>query len=117
MWNFAWFKIDSDFKRMCLIGSLHGKLKSCSEDDINDIKLLNDNLNLVKDINAIRLPILLGPLFWNKLISIDKVDLEKDAMINKIIRKMPCWIKYSDEANMRSDLRKLFCHYKTCISY
>lgn len=111
LWRYSWSKTDTSFKKMCLIASLHATVNGCKDNDIVELKKLNAHMGLVKDINAMRLPVLLGPLLWRRALPLDKMDMNKKNAVTRIIRKLPCWIKYSDNETMRSDIMELFGYY------
>lgn len=112
VWEWIWSKLDNQFKKMCLISSIHSSIKCCSESDCDSLDILNRQMNLVEDVNAMRLPVLLGPYLWRNVIRLDKLDLEQDKAVERILRKLPCWIKYSDNDAMRSDIESLFDFYR-----
>lgn len=111
-WEYLWSKVDIRFKRMCLISSLHAAIKGCQEYDIKNLSSLNQSLHLVKDVNALRLPVLVGPLLWDEALHFEKLDFDKTSAIKRILRKLPCWIKYSDDVTMGEDISKLFSYYR-----
>lgn len=112
LWGLVWSRLDIQFKRMCLLASLHASIKQCNESDLNELIKLNKELKLVKDVNALRLPVLLGPIIWKKVIHTDNLDTSNECAIKRIVRRLPCWIKYSDEATMKSDIKMLFGYYQ-----
>lgn len=112
VWEYLWSKVDIGFKRMCLIASLHAVIKDCCESDITGLTSLNESLDLVKDVNALRLPVLLGPVMWSRALHFEKLDFEQDNAVKRILRKLPCWIKYSDDVTMGEDISKLFSYYR-----
>lgn len=112
LWGYIWSKTDMSFKKMCLLASLHASIRECDERNIKELKELNNSLNLVKDVNAMRLPILLGPVFWSKNIQAKKLDINQEKTIIKILRKLPCWIKYSDDDTISKDIKSLFDYYR-----
>lgn len=111
-WEYLWSKVDTSFKKMCLIASLHAAIKGCQESDIKSLNSLNQQLHLVKDVNALRLPVLVGPLLWDETLRFEKLDIDKSNAIKRILRKLPCWIKYSDDVTMGEDISKLFSYYR-----
>lgn len=112
LWGYIWSKTDVPFKKMCLLASLHASIRECDERNIKELKALNNSLKLVKDVNAMRLPILLGPLLWSNNIQAKKLDTNQEKTIVKILRKLPCWIKYSDDDTISRDIKSLFEYYK-----
>lgn len=111
IWEYLWYKTDDDFKKMCFISSLHAKLKKCKESDLESLKNLNNEMRLVKDVNAMRLPILLGPIIWKKLTPLEIVSSNQDKFIQRVVRKVPCWLRYSKDEEMSNDVRMLLEYY------
>ncbi len=114
IWAWIWGRLDCEFKRMCVMASLHAVLLKCDGSDPEKIKQMNDSLKLVRDVNALKLPTLFGPMLWKKVLPINKMDVSSDKCIQRIIRMTPCWLRYTDETEFREDLRELlqYCNRK-----
>lgn len=114
IWAWIWGRLDCEFKRMCVMASLHAVLLKCDGSDPEKIKQMNDSLKLVRDVNALKLPTLFGPMLWKKVLPINKMDVSSDKCIQRIIRMTPCWLSYTDETEFREDLRELlqYCNRK-----
>lgn len=90
------------------MASLHAALLECTDDEQKKIDRLNSKMQLVRDVNALRLPTLFGPRMWKGILPIDKIDLTNDAYLMRIVRKTPCWLLYTDEETFIQELKQLF---------
>ena len=109
-WVWIWNHLDNGFKRMCVMASLHAALVQCRDHECERISSLNSVMRLVKDESALRLPTLFGPYVWKGILPIEKVDLESDKYFERIARKTPCWLLYTDKETFVSELKQLV-HY------
>lgn len=107
VWHSLWAKSDVGFRRMCVMASLHAQLVRCSSHDESSINRLNEHMQLVADSNAMKLPTLFGKVIWKNVPCIDKVNLNSDRMVRRIIRSMPCWLDYGTEEKLESDIKSL----------
>lgn len=106
-WHSLWACSDVGFRRMCVMASLHAQLVRCSSDDVGSIQRLNERMQLVADSNAMKLPTLFGKVIWKNIPSIDKVDLNSDRIVRRIIRSMPCWLDYGTKEKLETDIKSL----------
>ena len=112
MWNALWERISDRSKRMCFLTTLYAKYSSCSEDDKDALKIINEELGLSRDTAALRFPTLMAPLIWKRYrIRLCVEDVDRDRHITRLIKRTPCWLLYADEDTMRNDLHRLieFC--------
>lgn len=107
LWAWIWSHLDYKFKRMCIMASLHAVLLKLDDKDSEKIKQMNDSLKLVRDVNALRLPTLFGPVVWTRILHINKIDIDSEKSINRIVRMTPCWLRYTTEAEFRDDIKAL----------
>lgn len=106
-WHGLWARSDVGFRRMCVIASLHAQLVKCSSYDHNSIDRLNERMQLVADSNAMKFPTLFGSVIWKHIPPLEKVDLNSDRVIRRIIRSMPCWLNYGTDEKLESDIKCL----------
>jgi len=111
IWHGVWARSDVGFRRMCVIASLHAQLVKCSSTDHNSIDRLNERMQLVADSSAMKFPTLFGNVIWKHIPPVEKVDLNSDRVVRRIIRSMPCWLNYGTEEKLESDIKCLlgFC--------
>lgn len=116
MWHWLWAHSDVGFRRMCVIASLHAQLVKCSSNDCAAIQRLNERMNLVSDVNAMKIPTLFGNVIWKNVPYVEKVDFTSDRMIHRIIRSTPCWLNYGTDEKLESDIRILlyYCAEVKC---
>lgn len=107
LWAWTWSLMDCNFKRMCILTSLHAVLLKCNDSESDKIKDLNDKFKLARDVNALRLPTLFGPVLWKKVLPIERIDVTTERYIQRLMRMTPCWLKYGDEEKFKQDLREL----------
>lgn len=107
IWHGLWERSDVGFRRMCVIASLHAQLVRCSSDDVKSINRLNEHMQLVADSNAMKLPTLFGNVIWKNIPPVEKVNLQSDRIVRRIIRSMPCWLNYGTQEKLESDIRCL----------
>lgn len=116
LWHGLWARSDVGFRRMCVMASLHAQLVKCSSNDVQCIKRLNERMQLVADSNALKLPTLFGDVIWKNVPPVEKVNLESDRIVRRIIRSMPCWLNYGTQEKLESDIRCLlgYCAEAKC---
>lgn len=111
LWFVLWNHATDRFKRMCLLTSLHAKLVSCDENDLQRLEAVNTQLNLDRDTRALKFPTLLGPVLWKQVLHIEKIDIARsEVLISRIIKRSPCWLLYADDQVIRQDIRALLAH-------
>ena len=110
LWMWIWSRLDNEFKRMCLLASLHAVISNCKEPNPSEIAELNSKMRLVKDENALRFPMLMGSLIWKDIKNVDKFDLKSQRYVERIARKAPCWLKYTDDSSFKTDLQQLLSY-------
>jgi hypothetical protein len=109
LWLLAWGKASDEFKRMCLLSSLHAQLVGCDEDNIVLLDQVNKRLELCRFTTNMRLPTLFGPVIWRNVLPIQKIDMERsEAYIVRLMKKMPCWLTYGTPDQTQADIRQLF---------
>lgn len=110
VWVFVWNRLDDRLKRMCLMASLHAALLQCNEHEHARIAKLNSSMDLIRgDLeDALRLPTLFGKYVWRGILPIEKVDLNSEKYVQRIVRMTPCWLTYTDESNFIDELKQLF---------
>ena len=113
-WNWLWLKSDVNFRRMCVMASLHAQLTKCSTDDCRAITRLNQHMRLVGDYNAMRLPTLFAGMIWKNLPSIEILDTDNKKLVHRIVRLTPCWLYYTSVQSYESDIEELLGFCKTC---
>lgn len=99
-------------KRLLLISSLSGRL--LKKENINDdyLALLNTQLSLCREEDAIRLPIAINEQIWPEC-PIDIVDTnmvsDKDitSLVKRIMEKIPEWLKYDRESIIEDELSQV----------
>lgn len=110
-WLFVWGKAPDEFKRMCLLSSLHAQLVGCSEDDMVLLDQVNKRLELCRFTTQMRFPTLFGPVIWRTVLPIQKIDMERsEAYILRLLKKMPCWLEYGAPEQTAQDIRQLFTY-------
>lgn len=111
IWTKIWAYADTDLKRLFLYASLHSALTKCGPHQTEEIKSLNESLNLVKDHSALKLPMLYARRIWGNLTPLDKIDITSDRFIQRVIKKTPCWLRYTEDQEFREDLQRYmsFC--------
>lgn len=93
---------------MCLLTTLYASTVGCDEDDTSVLQIVNESLNIARDINALRFPAMLTPLIWSRYKPNLRVEPEhKERYVNRLLKRTPCWMLYSDETTMREDINKL----------
>lgn len=107
-WRWIWGRTDVDFRRLCVMASLHAVLAQCSYKETEQIKALNQSLHLVRDIDALKLPILFSKVVWTGVLPIEKIDASTDIYIERIARMTPCWLQYTDRQSFIAELKQLF---------
>lgn len=118
LWFMLWDHAQDRFKRMCLLSSLHAQLLHVNEDDRDQLLEVNREMDLDRDVRALRFPTLLAPMIWPHVITIDKIDMQRqDFYINKVMKAIPCWLRYGDEEAIKDDIRHLlrFCEKRGCL--
>lgn len=115
LWLFLWNRTQDRFKRMCLLASLHAQLTKCHVDDVAELKNINEEMDLMRDVRALRCPTLFAPMIWKTVLPIERIDLSRsDAYVERILKKSPCWLLYADHETRREDVRQLlaYCQYQ-----
>lgn len=106
-WFKLWDRIDNRFKRMCVLASLHAVLMDCNEPGCNTVNNLNESLDLVKDAEAMRFPMLFAPLIWKGVLPISHYEASSDKLVTRLMRKTPCWLKYTDDESFTNEIKQL----------
>lgn len=118
IWIWIWSLLDCKFKRMCVLASLHAVLLDCDDSESDRIRELNDKFKLVHDVNALRLPTLIGPVLWRKILPIEQIDTSTDRYIQRLMRMTPCWLRYDDDQSFKQDLTALmdYCTRRSAVA-
>lgn len=116
VWHALWESSDVGFRRMCVLASLHAQLLSCSSGDREAIEKLNKHLNLVNDTAALKIPTLFGNVIWKGIPTVDKLDLQNERIVKRIVRSMPCWLNYGTDQRLESDIKALIGYCSTAES-
>jgi hypothetical protein len=115
LWFYFWSNASDRCKRMFVLSSLYARLMQCSEDDLDELKALNENLDLTRDTRALRTPALFSTWVWGRTLPLDRVDMERvDSYVTRLVKKTPCWLWYADQETRRRDIQDLilYCVYR-----
>lgn len=117
LWFKLWDHAQDRFKRMCLLSSLHARLLQVNEDDRDQLNEVNREMDLDRDVRALRFPTLLAPMIWPHVVPIEKIDMSRaDYYVSKVMKGIPCWLMYGDEEAIKDDIKHLlrFCEKRGC---
>lgn len=104
---------------MFVLASLYARLMRVDEDNLEELKELNENLDLSKDPKALRAPTLFSQWVWGNTLPIERIDLDHaDRYIMRLVKKTPCWLWYADQDTRKKDLQNLiiYCVYRKSMS-
>lgn len=105
IWRWCWSKLDVDFRRMCVMSSLHAQLIVCTDGECEKMQKLNSKLNLLGDVDAMRLPTLFAPKIWRGVKPLAKMDHLNDRYFERLVRMTPCWLLYTDKQTFIRELK------------
>lgn len=110
LWIKVWNLFDDDFKRMCVMASLHAVLLKCNDTECLKLLKLNAKMHLVRNIDDIRFPTFLAPYLWKGILPIEKINLKSDRYFERVFRMTPCWLLYTDKAKYINEIKQLFLY-------
>lgn len=103
-------KLDNDFKRMCVLAIIHSKWVGGDvvKERYTKMSTLNNQLCLVQDASALKFPTCIADHCLKGIPSLNEAKSLPDCGWNRIRKVIPCWLRYSDEATFRNDVRRVF---------
>ena len=111
VWFYLWSNASDRCKRMIVLSSLYARLMRCDEDDLEELKELNENLDLSRDTKVLRTPTLFSTWVWGNTLPLERVNLDRvDSYIMRLVKKTPCWLWYADQETRRRDIKKLIIY-------
>lgn len=113
MWIAIWGLTPLQFRRMSLLSSLYASLTDCAEDDEDRLNQVNDFLGLTRDVKCMQFSVLVAPLVWRRVLPLDRIDRDRlDVYINRLVTTVPCWLRYGEDDQLRSDIHELmwYCY-------
>ena len=118
--------LSNRIKRLVFLSSLTAVLVDATELDNETLHKLNTLLGLCINDNAMRLPISMRDFIWHHMTLAQVLSTEPtwtdlteekiSSMTSSIMRKMPSWLHYSKEVDIKRDVECLL-HNSNSISF
>ena len=80
----------------------------CDEDDLEELKELNENLDLSRDTRALRTLVVLDVGMGT--LTAGTCDLDRVDSYDAIGEETPCWLWYADQETRRKDIQDLILY-------
>lgn len=108
LWFIIWYRIPDQSKRLCVLASLYAQLTESTEDDVDRLAFINEELGLSRDTRSLRFPALIAPYIWRNAKCLKNINLDNpERYVQRLLRRTPCWLWYADKETRQHDIQRL----------